>query len=85
MYLQQRKECGKKIRGPFHAHIALDQRRKLNKDGTRKIIDADNYVKCVLDACAKTFKVIDGDHWQESTTVAWAPVDGCVITLRKAA
>ena len=59
------------IKGPFTFVILLADANRWNKDGTRKVIDADNFLKAPLDLL-KGHGLIQDDHLSEYVTAAWS-------------
>jgi Holliday junction resolvase RusA-like endonuclease len=66
----------KLIKGNFTAYIMLDRRKRRNSD-------CDNRAKAVLDFMQHV-GFVENDKLCDSLTVAWGPVDGCLVEITPA-
>lgn len=74
-FQQQRRHIGQPVKGRFTYHIALDEKKRANRDG-------DNFCKAVLDQLQR-LELIENDKLADQGSWAWAPVEGCLVTVRK--
>lgn len=74
----ERTKDNARIWGRFTAKIVLDAHR------SKRRIDADNFVKPVMDALTRMM-VIDDDSLADSVEVVWGESNGAWVELREAA
>ena len=74
-FLEQKKECGRPIKGNFTYHLVLDEGKRANRDG-------DNFNKAVLDFLQK-FGLIENDKFADAGSWSWGPCDPgtCFVRL----
>lgn len=65
-FQQQRRHIGPPIKGGFHYHIILDEKKRANRDG-------DNFTKAVLDQLQRC-EIIENDKLANAGSWNWGPV-----------
>lgn len=78
--LSKRREIGPMIKGRFTIQMTLDDRKRLNKNGTRKRIDAGNRAKVILD-CLERMRVIEDDALADSEHIEWGFAEGVRVSI----
>ena len=74
----------KRLEGPYQITLLLDNSRRFNKDGTRKKIDASNFIKAPSDLLV-AHGIIEDDSLEERVVLQWSDtVKGCLVILEPA-
>lgn len=74
-YLQQKKAAGTPIKGNFHYHIVLDEKRR------KRARDGDNRGKAVLDFI-QSVGLIEDDKLADAGSWSWGPCDPDMCFVR---